>query len=252
MILNTISAICFGGAILHTFLVSRFRHMANKFPEGSIGENIFHLIGEVEVVFGVWSIFLLGAMLIYNGAYSTLSYLESRSFTEPAFVFVIMVVCSTKPILEIAARVILFISKMLPLPANISFYVAALVFGPILGSFITEPAAMTVTALLLLDRYFKASNSMRFKYATLALLFVNVSIGGTLTPFAAPPILMVARVWNFDLRHVFLNFGIKGVASCLISTFCVAYLFKDEFKKLKKRQNLSKFKNSKLGTWPSP
>ena len=43
--------------------------------------------------------------------------------------------------------------------------------------------------------------------ATLGVLFVNISIGGTLTPVAAPPVLMVADIWNWDLRPMLLNFG---------------------------------------------
>lgn len=34
-------------------------------------------------------------------------------------------------------------------------------------------------------------------YATLGLLFVNISIGGTLTHFAAPPVVMVAEKWDW-------------------------------------------------------
>lgn len=36
----------------------------------------------------------------------------------------------------------------------VAFYIAALIFGPLLGSFITEPAAMTLLALILKRRYF--------------------------------------------------------------------------------------------------
>jgi hypothetical protein len=36
---------------------------------------------------------------------------------------------------------------------------------------------------------------------------VNVSIGGTLTPYAAPPILMVAAKWNWDIVFMLQEFG---------------------------------------------
>lgn len=55
--------------------------------------------------------------------------------------------------------------------------VLCLTLGPVLGSFITEPAAMTVSALLLLEGFFSQKVSMRFKYFTLGVLFVNISIG---------------------------------------------------------------------------
>ena len=41
---------------------------------------------------------------------------------------------------------------------------------------------MTLAALLLRDRSSAATHPRNFMYATLGVLFVNVSIGGTLTP----------------------------------------------------------------------
>ena len=67
-----------------------------------------------------------------------------------------------------------------------------------LGSFITEPAAMTICALLLARQFYDLEPSPRLRIATIGLLFVNVSIGGTLTHFAAPPVLMVARAWGWN------------------------------------------------------
>ena len=81
-----------------------------------------------------------------------------------------------------------------------AWWVTILIIGPILGSFITEPAAMTICALLLARQFYDLQPARDLKYATLGLLFVNVSIGGTLTHFAAPPVLMVAR--HVGLDHV--------------------------------------------------
>lgn len=58
-----------------------------------------------------------------------------------------MVVCSTRPLLVAATKLIEVISRQLPLNANLGFYATALTVGPLLGSLITEPAAMTVTLL---------------------------------------------------------------------------------------------------------
>jgi len=51
---------------------------------------------------------------------------------------------------------------------------------------------MIICALLLSRRVLDLGTSPRLRYATLGLLFVNVSVGGTFTHFAAPPVLMVA------------------------------------------------------------
>lgn len=227
-----IAAVLFGLAILHTFLVKRFHHIAGKYPEGSVGENFFHLLGEVEIVFGLWAGLLLVAFAILENPHSAVTYLESRNFSEPAFVFVILAVCASQPILDMSETLIGGISSILPFRRSISFYITALTIGPILGSFITEPAAMTVTALLLLNHFYKKDISQTFKYATLGLLFVNVSIGGTLTPYAAPPVLMVAEKWGWGLQEMFFNFGWKGALASLISTTIVVLRFRKELQKV--------------------
>ena len=76
---------------------------------------------------------------------------------------------------------------------------------------------MTVTALILRDRYFGAGISDRFKYVVLATLLVNISIGGVLTPFAAPPVLMVAGKWNWDLAYMMTTFGWKSVVAIIVN-----------------------------------
>jgi Na+/H+ antiporter NhaD/arsenite permease-like protein len=98
-----------------------------------------------------------------------------------------------------------------------------------LGSFITEPAAMTISALLLLENFYRYNPSERLKYATLGLLFVNVSVGGTLTHFAAPPVLMVASTWGWDLLHMASHFGWKAVVGILCANSLYYMVFKQEF-----------------------
>lgn len=226
------ATVCFALAILHTFSVKWFQSLGGRYPVGSVNENLFHLLGEVEVVFGLWAaIFLIfyGATEGFNQA---IAYLEAQNFTEPAFVFVIMAVCSTRPVLSIASRIIERISTLLPFNRQVSFYASCLVLGPLSGSLITEPAAMTVTALILLERFYKRGISQNLMYATIGLLFVNISIGGSLTPYAAPPVLMVASTWNWDLAYMFSNFGLKAIVAIVISTILILLRFRGELSKL--------------------
>ena len=234
-----VATICFALAVLHTFLVKFFQSIARKYPEGSVGENIFHLLGEIEVVFGLWAgIFILFFMSLV-GLKESVAYLESRDLTEPMFVFVIMTVCATKPILHLSEKLIRFAGQALPIQRVLGFYIATLVIGPLLGSFITEPAAMTVTALILLKNFYGKNISDKLRYATLGLLFVNISIGGTLTPYAAPPVLMVAAKWNWDLSFMLTHFGWKAFIAILISTSLVAYSFRKEISTLDYSQSES-------------
>lgn len=232
------ATLLFALAVIHTFLCSKFQHLAHKYPEGSVGENFFHFLGEVEVVFGIWSGIYIAVYTFHSGFMiqdehhniigGAMSYLESLNYTEPAFVFVIMAMAATRPILILSEKLISILSRLFPFSQKMSFYMSALIFGPLLGSFITEPAAMTVTALLLLKKFYNSDMSNKFKYATLGLLFVNVSIGGTLTHFAAPPVLMVATKWHWGMMDMVGMFGYKAAISVIVSTFAIAFFFKKE------------------------
>lgn len=216
-------------AVVHTFASSRLQSIASRFPEGSVGENFFHLVGEVEVIFGLWASFLILAMSIAEGRARAISYSDSLNFTEPLFVFAIMAVSATRPVLEFARSLIFFPGKLVPSAfKEVASYFGCLVLGPLLGSLITEPAAMTVTALMLRDRYFVKEVSAGFKYVTLAVLFVNVSIGGVLTPFAAPPVLMVASKWNWDLGFMLSAFGWKAAIAVVLNALGAAVFLRKE------------------------
>ena len=117
-----------------------------------------------------------------------------------------MALASTRPIVLFAEGALRRVAALgSGTPA--AWWFAILTIGPLLGSFITEPAAMTICALLLARQFYDLQPSSNLKYATLGLLFVNVSIGGTLTHFAAPPVLMVARTWQWDTLFMLDHFG---------------------------------------------
>ncbi|MDZ4082100.1 MAG: putative Na+/H+ antiporter [Bdellovibrionales bacterium] len=216
----------FAVAILHTFLVKKFAAIAHRYPEGSVGENFFHLLSEIEVVFGFWAgVFILFLVLLLSPA-EAIQYVDTRNFTEPLFVFVIMTVCATKPVLDIAGRTMGGLARLIPGNRDMAEFIVILIVGPLIGSLITEPAAMTVCALMLLDKFFRRTDDMKFKYAMIGLLFVNISIGGTLTSYAAPPVLMVAKTWNWDSTFMFTHFGWKAIVACSLSTALVAWRFR--------------------------
>jgi len=231
--IELLASVLFGLAVVHTFCVKRFSKWAHRFPSGSFQEQIFHFLAETEVVFGLWAAALfLGIAAIRSSFHDAVAYVESLNFTEAKFVFVIMVVAATRPVVRLAEALILLAARLIPVRESVAFYVAALVLGPLLGSFITEPAAMTLLALLLKRRYFDRVISRHLAYATLGLLFVNVSIGGTLTDFAAPPVLMVAAKWNWGFSFMFEHFGWRAAAAGVVSTFVVTGLFWKELNRL--------------------
>jgi len=227
-IINITGSILLALAVLHTFCTSYFQKTANRYPEGSIQENFFHLLGEVEVVFGLWAGILVCFLTANLGWTNTMTFIDQINFSEPIFVFAIMTVASTKPIIDMASKLILGISSKLPMYQTAAMYFLCLTLGPLLGSLITEPAAMTVTALILLTQFYSHRISERFQYITLAVLFVNVSIGGVLTHYAAPPVLMVADIWGWTTPFMFATFGWKAVLAIFLNTTIAAsILFKE-------------------------
>lgn len=224
--IEVLATIFFGLAVLHTFLVKRFAQWAHKYPEGSLQENVLHFLSETEIVFGAWAaVLFIGISVLSLEISAAVEYIEKLSYAEPQFVFVVMVVAATRPVVKLAEAIILWLARLLPLRESVSFYFAALSVGSLLGSFITEPAAMTLLALLLRRRYFDHAISRPLAYATVGLLFVNVSIGGTLTHFAAPPVLMVAGKWGWGTWDMVSTFGWRAGLSCFVSTTLVVLCF---------------------------
>lgn len=224
-----LATLLFALAILHTFSVKYFAKLAHHYPEGSIPENLFHFLAETEVVFGIWAAVLFFSIAAIGGSVGVaVNYIEGLNYTESKFVLVVMVVAATRPIVSLAEKIISIVAKLIPVKESLAFYLAAMSVGPLLGSFITEPAAMTLLAIVLKRRYFDQGISNKLAYATLGLLFVNVSIGGTLTHFAAPPVLMVASTWKWDAVYMLNHFGWRAAASCFASTIVVAMCFRKE------------------------
>ena len=222
--LELIAAILFAIALLHTFATKQFERLAHRYPKHA---GLFHLLGEVEVVFGFWALVLIFCMAALVGGEKALHYAESRQYTEPLFVFVVMVIAASRPILQLVMNSVGFIAHLIPLRSSLVSAWLGLAVVPLLGSVITEPAAMTIAALVLAPQVFRTDIPERVKYLALGALFVNISIGGTLTAFAAPPVLMIASAWQWDSLYMLTTFGWKAAVAVLINaTIAVVALSK--------------------------
>ena len=223
--LEITGAALFTLAVLHTFSTRYFEHLAHT---RTAHAGVWHLLGEVEAVFGFWAFVLILFMALAYGWGTSSLYLESLHFTEPMFVFVIMVIAASRPVMQLAGDSVSAVGKLVPAAPATAGYFLSLSLVPLLGSLITEPAAMTLAALMLRDRIFASGVSNRLRYATLGVLFVNVSVGGTLTNFAAPPVLMVAAKWDWTTAFMLSNFGAKAIVAVLINAIGVTLLFRRE------------------------
>lgn len=234
--LQIIAAVIFAIAIIHIFSVKYFENLANRSEKHS---GLFHLLGEIEVVFGIWAMILVIFMFVLLGKAETMDYVNNRNFVEPMFVFVIMVIAATRPILHTVIAIVKRLSNILPRKGATGFYFVVMCIVPLFGSFITEPAAMTLAALILSDKLFSQGISNKLKYMTLGALFVNVSIGGTLTNFAAPPILMVAQTWDWSSYFMLTTFGWKAAIAIFLNTSIIMLFFFKELSAINIRTTVS-------------
>lgn len=222
-IIQYLAAAIFAVALVHTFAAKQFERLSHRFPRHA---GLFHLLGEVEVVFGFWAIVLVLAMALVVGGGPALGYAESRNYTEPLFVFVVMVVAASRPVLRTVMSGVSLVARVLPLPTPVAAAWLGLAAVPLLGSLVTEPAAMTIAALMLAPQIFRPQVPEAVKYLALGVLFVNVSIGGTLTSYAAPPVLMVASTWQWDSAFMLATFGWKAAVAVLVNATVATFVLR--------------------------
>jgi hypothetical protein len=219
--MQLVGATLFACALVHTFAAKGFEVLADRHPRH---EGLFHLLGEVEVVFGFWAFILVLAMAFIAGPGAAIDYAESRQYTEPLFVFVVMVIAASRPVLDAARSLLRTLARLAPVRTEVALAWLGLALVPLGGSLITEPAAMTLAALMLAPQVFRPGIPEPLKYGALGVLFVNVSIGGTLTAYAAPPVLMVASTWGWDSAHMLAQFGWRAALAVLINSTVVTLL----------------------------
>lgn len=221
--IQLVGAILFACALIHTFAAKGFEVLAHRHPRHA---GLFHLLGEVEVVFGFWAFVLIAAMAFVSGPGAAIDYAESRQFTEPLFVFVVMVIAASRPVLDAVRALLRTTARLAPLRTEVALAWLGLALVPLAGSLITEPAAMTLAALMLAPQVFRPGVPEALKYGALGVLFVNVSIGGTLTSYAAPPVLMVAGTWGWDSAYMFTHFGWRAALAVFINATVIVLLLR--------------------------
>ena len=222
-LIQALAAALFALALVHTFAAKQFERLSHRFPRHA---GLFHLLGEVEVVFGFWATVLVLAIALLRGSSPALEYAESRQYTEPLFVFVVMVVAASRPVVEVVLGLTQALARLAPLPASVAAAWLGLAAVPLAGSLVTEPAAMTIAAVVLGPQVFRPGIPDWIKYFALGVLFVNVSIGGTLTSFAAPPVLMVAAAWGWDTTFMAATFGWKAALAVVVNASIATLLLR--------------------------
>lgn len=236
---HLIALILFILAIFHTLWVYKIHEWARRLElrqkpkrqgkgrERSLGVQLLYFLSEVEVIFAFWAIPLFLSMGLMYGWTIGLEYINTRDYTEALFVVVILAMAATRPIVHAGERLIGWIAKGLGGSLSAWWFVL-LTVGPLLGSLITEAAAMALCALLLSKQFYEYHPSRKLAYATLALLFVNISVGGVLTDFASPAVLILTHCWKWSIREMFFDFGWKAALGIALSNFVYWIYFRKE------------------------
>lgn len=242
---HIISLLLFLCAVVHVFFTSQFSKWSNhlaarhsrqrkKDPtleKVSFGAELLQFLGEIELVFAIWAVPLAISIVCFYDWKTLLKYLNTRDYVEPLFVVVIMALAASRPIVNIAEKGVERIARIFgDTPA--SWWLTILILIPLLGSFLTEAGAMTIAAILLMRKFFILKPSKSLKYATIALLFTNVSVGGMLTTFASPSVLIIARKWNWDTLFMLSTFGWKAMVGVVLASSLYYFIFRKEFANL--------------------
>ena len=119
--MEMIASVLFAIAVIHTFSVPVFARLADR---GGSHAGLWHLLSEVEAVFGVWACVLVAYIAVFIGLDTALDYMNTRNFTEPAFVFAIMVVAASRPVLELVAKVVNGLARVLPLRREYAMFLS--------------------------------------------------------------------------------------------------------------------------------
>ncbi len=258
-------------AILHTFAAGWFTKRAHRYeheheqklrasgvrdrehpdgePEVCFKSAVFHLLGEVEAIFGLWVLALAAVAVYYYSWDDFVLYIgKDRKFTEPVFVVVIMAIAASRPVMSFAEAAIAK-AAALGKGTPAAWWLSVLIVAPVLGSFITEPAAMTIAALLLAKKFYRFHPPARLAYGTLGLLFVNISVGGTLTNFAAPPVLMVAGKWGWSTAFMLQHFGWNALLGITVASTLYYLFFRKDLRNLANNAPGHEESPSESSTW---
>lgn len=237
-ILTLIVFIC---AIIHTFLTPRLfllsKKMAVKAEKGKKNWRIYHFCSEliyfaseVEVVFGLWVFPLIVAYPFFFSTKEVVNYINSHDYSAPFYFTVIMVIVGTRPILYFAEGLLEKLAKLgKDTPA--AWWWTIMMAGPLLSIILKEPGAMTLSAIVLAHKFYHYKPSLKFQYATLALLFSNISLSALLNPYASKSLFLISSELRWEFQYLFFQFGWKALIAILLNNTTYFFFFRKEFQK---------------------
>lgn len=246
-------------SIIHMFLAPWFTRLYRFFQHKKIVfperwkkylwlSEFFRLIGRIELVFILWSIPLFFLFIYTEGYRITMAYFNTRNYTFALFIMIMWILLGSKPISYLAEHTFAKIASI-GRQSPKSWWLTVMFVAPLSTSFLKETGAIIIATTLLAKYFYDLSPSSKFAYATMGLLFSNISVGGLLTASSSRSLSMVYPVLRWSHSEVIINFGWKALLAICISTLTYYYIFRKEFKNFPNKVAYIVKSNRKIPVW---
>lgn len=233
------AAVFFFLSILHTFCTPFFykrfqicQHKKMIFPEKWrkylwLSES-YRLLSSVDVIFIFWSVPLFLWFLYSEGYAEAIDYFNHRNYLFALFIMIMLILLESRPIVYLSECIFLTIAKIGKQSPKCWWWTLML-GAPFSAILLKETGAMIIAATLLVRYFYKFAPSLRFSYATMGLLFSNISVGGLITDISSRALLLVSPALKGEQEFVIRHFSWKAVIAIFLSTTTYYLMFRKEF-----------------------
>ncbi len=213
-------------------LFQRSEHKRMIFPKlckrHQLFSELYRFVSKVEIVFVLWAVPLFFWFLYTEGYRVTMAYFNSRNYNSAMFIVVIFLLLESRPIVYFAERLLSSIARIGKTSPK-SWWWTLMIATPLLTFLLKESGAMIIGATLLVRHFYAFSPSSRFAYATLGLLFSNISIGGLSSSISSRAMFVILPSLKWGHKFVFQYFAWKATLAILVSTTVCYLIFRKEF-----------------------
>ncbi|MBQ8498549.1 putative Na+/H+ antiporter [Chlamydia sp.] len=253
------SAILFFSAVIHTFLTpwltrlyEEYQHKKMLFPERWRQylwlSEFLRIVSRVELVFVLWAVPLFFLFLYTEGYRVTMAYFDSRNYVFSLFIIVMLILLESRPIEYFSQKIFATIAKI-GNQSPICWWWTIMIAAPLSAFFLKESGAMIIAATLLSKHFYKFSPSPKLCYATMGLLFSNISISGLTSSFSSRALLTILPEIKWTNSFIISHFSWKVVLAILVSTTIFFCIFRKEFKKFPKTIPSSTMMSDRVPLW---
>lgn len=242
--LRTGATVLFFFSVVHTFLTPWFyqrfqvcKHKKMIFPEKWKKylwlSECYRLLSRVETVFILWAVPLFLWFLYTEGYKMTISYFNSRNYIFSLFIIIMLLLLESRPIVYLSECIFSSIAKIGKQSPRCWWW-TLMIATPVSSVLLKETGAMIIATTLLSRSFYRFAPSTRFAYATMGLLFSNISLGGLTTGLSSRALFIILPSVKWGNSFILKYFCWKALIAILISTTVYYLIFRKEFARFPK------------------